>query len=101
MITWELLLIILRNEQVVKLHMKRNIRKMLEKFKHKNELKYIKKTSTPAADHFFEINPNCNKLGVTANTISNKQKLNTKSSTEPEVVAADDSVPLALWARSF
>jgi len=31
-----------------------------------------------------------------ANTISSKQKLNTKSSTEAEVVAADDTIPLAL-----
>jgi len=29
---------------------------MLEKFKHKNELKDIKKTGTPAADHLFEHN---------------------------------------------
>jgi len=36
-----------------------------------------------------------------ANTISSKQKLNTKSSKEAELVAADDSVPLALWTRIF
>jgi len=32
-----------------------------------------------------------------ANTISNKQKFNTKSSTEAEVAAADDSAPLPLY----
>jgi len=36
-----------------------------------------------------------------ANTIFSKQMLNTKSSTEAELIAADDSVPLALWTRSF
>jgi len=36
-----------------------------------------------------------------ANTISSKQKLNTKSSTEAQLVAADDSVPLALGKRNF
>ena len=36
-----------------------------------------------------------------ANTISQKQKLNTTSSTTAELVAANDSVPLALWTRSF
>ena len=36
-----------------------------------------------------------------ATTISSKQKLNTKSSTEAELVAADDTMPLALWTRNF
>jgi hypothetical protein len=36
-----------------------------------------------------------------ANTFSSKQKLNTKSSTESELVGADDVVPLALWTRNF
>jgi len=36
-----------------------------------------------------------------ANTISSKQKLNTKSSTEAELVTADDSVPLTLWTMIF
>ena len=34
-------------------------------------------------------------------SISCKQKLNTKSSTEAELVAADDVVPSALWTRLF
>ena len=34
-------------------------------------------------------------------TISAKQKLNTKSSTEAEVVAVDDVLPQALWTRNF
>jgi len=36
-----------------------------------------------------------------ASTISSKQKLNTKTSTEAELVAAGDSVPLTLWTRIF
>ena len=186
---------------VVKLYMKDYIRKMLEEFKYKHELKEIKRVSTPAADHLFEINPSSTKLenqkreefhttvakalflckrtrpdlqptvpflctrvqstdeddwkkllrmlkyledtieeeltlGAekgdiflarywpdaafavhadmkshtgniqsfgrgAANTISQKQKLNTTSSTTAELVAANDSVPLALWTRSF
>jgi len=174
---------------------------MSEEFKHSAELKDTNKVSTPAADHLFEVNQNCNELGdnkreefhttVTnalfsckrsrpdlqpagpffctrvqspdeddwkkllrllkyleqtvddeltlgadegdvlstrcypdaafdvhaamkshagniqtlgrgaANTISSKQKLNTKSSTEAELAAAYDSVPLALWTRHF
>ena len=35
------------------------------------------------------------------NTISCKQKLNTRSSTEAELVAADDIVPQALWTINF
>ena len=35
-----------------------------------------------------------------ANTISSKH-LNSKSSTEDELVTADDSVPLTLWTRDF
>lgn len=34
-------------------------------------------------------------------TYSAKQKLNTKSSTEVELVAADDVVPQAIWIRNF
>jgi hypothetical protein len=36
-----------------------------------------------------------------ANTISAKQKLNTRSSTEAELVAADDIVVQAMWTRLF
>jgi len=36
-----------------------------------------------------------------ASTIFSKQKLNAKTSTEAELVAADDSVLLALWTRIF
>ena len=35
------------------------------------------------------------------NTVSAKQKLNTKSSTEAELVGADDVVMKALWMRYF
>ena len=35
------------------------------------------------------------------NVISSKQKLNTRSSTEAELVAADDVLPQALWTRMF
>ena len=35
------------------------------------------------------------------NTISSKQKLNTRSSTEAELVAADDVAPQALWTMNF
>ena len=35
------------------------------------------------------------------NTISAKQKLNTKSSTEAELVGADDAVTPALWMKLF
>ena len=35
------------------------------------------------------------------NTISAKQKLNTRSSTEAELVAADDITPQAIWTRNF
>jgi hypothetical protein len=35
------------------------------------------------------------------NTISAKQKLNTRSSTEAELVAADNIVPQAMWTRMF
>lgn len=35
------------------------------------------------------------------NTISSKQKLNTRSSTEAELVAADDIAPQALWTMNF
>ena len=186
---------------VVKMYMKDYILKMLDQFKYKNELKEVKKVSTPAADHLFNVNPNCSRLGDekreefhtmvakalflckrsrpdlqptvpflctrvqspdqddwkkllrmlkyleqtvedelilgatdgdvllcghypdaafavhqdmkshtgsimtlgrgAANTISSKQKLNTRSSTEAEVVAADNAVPLALWTRNF
>jgi hypothetical protein len=186
---------------VVKLYMKDYIKKMISEFKYPEELKEIKKVSTPAAEHLFEVNANCNKLGKakkdefhttvakalflckrtrpdlqptvpflctrvqapdeddwkkllrmlkyleqtvdeeltlgaiggdvlsighypdasfavhsdmkshtgsimtlglgSANTISGKQTLNTKSSTEAEVVGADKAVPLALWTRNF
>ena len=36
-----------------------------------------------------------------ANTISAKQKLNTRSSTEAEMVGADDMTPPALWTMNF
>jgi len=36
-----------------------------------------------------------------ANTISNKQKLNTEISMKMDAVAADDSVPLELWTWIF
>jgi len=45
------------------LYMKEYIRKMLEVFKYSAELKDTNKVSTPAADHLFEVNQNCNKLG--------------------------------------
>jgi hypothetical protein len=32
---------------------------------------------------------------------SGKQKLNTRSSTESELVAVDDMMPTVLWARQF
>jgi len=48
---------------VVKLYMKEYIRKMLEEFKYSTELKDTNKISTPVADHLFEVNQNCNKLG--------------------------------------
>lgn len=35
------------------------------------------------------------------NTVSAKQKLNTRSSTEAELVAADDIVGQAMWTRNF
>ena len=35
------------------------------------------------------------------NTISAKQKLNTRSSTEAELVGADDICPLAVWTTNF
>ena len=35
------------------------------------------------------------------NTISAKQKLNTRSSTEAELVAADDIAPQAIWTTNF
>ena len=35
------------------------------------------------------------------NTISSKQKLNTRSSTEAELVAADDIAPQAIWTMNF
>jgi hypothetical protein len=47
---------------VVKLCMKDYIRKMLDDFKYKSELKGIKRVSTPAAEHLFAVNPNGNKL---------------------------------------
>ena len=44
----------------------------------------------------------CMTMGKGAvNTISAKQKLNTRSSTEAELVAADDCVPQAIWTREF
>jgi len=49
---------------VVKMYMKEYTRKMLEEFKYSAELKDTNKVSTaPAADHMFEVNQNCNKLG--------------------------------------
>ena len=47
---------------VVKLYMKDYIRKMLDDFKYKSELKGVKRVSTPAAEHLFAVNPNGNKL---------------------------------------
>jgi hypothetical protein len=32
---------------------------------------------------------------------SSKQKLNTKSSTEPELVGASDYLPYPIWAKNF
>ena len=34
-------------------------------------------------------------------SISNKKKLNTKSSTEAELIGADDAMPQMLWTRYF
>ena len=34
-------------------------------------------------------------------SISKKQKLNTKSSTEAELIRADDAMPHMLWTRYF
>ena len=34
-------------------------------------------------------------------SISKKQKLNTKSSTEAELIGADDAMPQMLWTRYF
>ena len=36
-----------------------------------------------------------------AYAISSKQKLNTRSSTEVELIAADDSMPQIVWTRNF
>jgi hypothetical protein len=60
-------------------------------------------------DAAFAVHPNMRShtgavmtLGKGAvNTISSKQKLNTKSSTEAELVAADDIVGQAIWTRNF
>ena len=41
-------------------------------------------------------------LGIgTVHTKSSKQKLNTKSSTEAELVGVSDYLPYSLWARMF
>jgi len=48
---------------VGKLYMNEQIKKMLEEFKYSTELKEINKVSTPAADHLFEVNRHCSKLG--------------------------------------
>lgn len=34
-------------------------------------------------------------------SISTRQKLNTKSSTEAELVGVDDGMPIILWTRQF
>ena len=34
-------------------------------------------------------------------SISKKQKLNTKSSTEPELIGADNAMPQMIWKRYF
>jgi len=47
----------------VKLLMKECTRRVSEEFKHATKFKDIKKVSTPAADHLFEANQNCKKLG--------------------------------------
>jgi hypothetical protein len=186
---------------VVKLYMKDYVKAMIADFKYQDELKGVKKVSTPAAEHLYEINPNGIKLDAAkkeefhtmvakalflckrarpdlqptvpflctrvqdpdqddwkkllrmlkymeqtwdeeltlgaeagdillpryypdaafgvhndmkshtgnvqtlgrgaANTISCKQKLNTTSSTEAELVAANDAVPYALWTKYF
>ena len=35
------------------------------------------------------------------NTMSSKQKLNTRSSTEAELVGADDTITQAMWTKQF
>ena len=38
---------------------------------------------------------------VSITSMSNKQKINTKSSTEYEVIGADDALPQMLWTKYF
>jgi hypothetical protein len=185
----------------VKIYMKEYIKKMLHEFKYMEEVEAIKKVSTPAAEHLYNVNPKATELdnnkkeefhtmvakalflckrarpdlqptvpflctrvnfsdeddwkklkrmlkylqstielelileagkgdGLTVcwyadaafavhpdmkshtgaimtlgkgavNTISTKQKLNTRSSTEAELVAADAIAPQAIWTRNF
>ncbi len=46
----------------VKIYMKDHIKKMLEEFPHKDEVDNLKKVSTPAAEHLFNVNDKAEKL---------------------------------------
>ena len=60
-------------------------------------------------DASYGVHPNCRgHTGGTASigkghyySTSTKQKLNTRSSTESELVAVDDLMPMILWTRLF
>jgi Reverse transcriptase (RNA-dependent DNA polymerase) len=63
--------------------------------------------ATPAANHLFKVNEDAlpvDKLsmgkGATYST-SNRQKLNTRSSTEAETVGLHDVLPKIIWTRNF
>ena len=51
--------------------------------------------------HTGAVNTGSNLKGGALQTISRKQKLNTKSSTEAELVAVDDVIVLVLWTMYF
>ena len=51
--------------------------------------------------HTGAVNTGSNLYGGAIQTVSRKQKLNTKSSTEAELVAVDDVIVLVLWTMLF
>ena len=51
--------------------------------------------------HTGAVNTGSNLKGGAIQTVSRKQKLNTKSSTEAELVAVDDVIVLVLWTMLF